>query len=776
MQDHSKPLSERISNIKTFLLALAGLIFILAPSQSSSQTRGSEFIDRTLNDLQVVYFFESPRSIDWGAVMLLSQRYSCQVTLATVAKAADGLQVRQKNDPRSGLRYTQVNLAPAAIGGLSSSLTPNSFAPDIILFSTGLVDPIWKPIKDYYLSGKAAPDTLLYNGLIGVRKVYQAQDKFTSGSVIQGAIVNQRELSRAYSDLIAQTQRAFFTEDMGVELRSADDGLYRRYELARYDIQNSFRESDFLSGLTKLRLTGLVQSIGSETAAYSATTLTNQKRLADQFERDFNDARLADSPRKRVDRLVSGYRALSRLLDLLSANRELSADSVYSGYVKNLVTVSQRATLRTMGLEWSGDIIIRETPAGPRVKFRPTVTVAGPLGVTLAKIMFYPDGGDNGDSVVIVDDSPHAVRPHQQFIREYLVDIGDEALQTGALDSLRFAVEIQYGGISMTARSVAGVRGSRNLRVTFLPSFRFIPKVTDVMVDRKITPFYWKAVVDKPKYYSGTVAVDLKTPPGVSAGAMHRTLSLLSGEETQTIQFPLVAGTNMVDGIARLTLKLKDGGETVAADTALLRVASCNIDPDRTIAFLPDTSGLLEDILRMAEAKIAPLTNRALETGDLGAYKVIVIGSGSYRSFTALPRISEKMERYVRQGGLLVILGQPVDWPVGAAPLALRPAPVALEGVDIGVGDRNHRLFSKPYTILTRRLTESVGGRTISAPAEIVTGKKLIFDKSNPRNRSLLTVANMGEGSIIYCGFPLLQRISRLEINSIHLLANILSY
>ncbi len=759
---------------KLLTAACVCLSVALYAQPAQSQSPGAAYLERTLNDLQVVYFFESPRDIDWGAVMLLSQRYGCQVILATVKESGQGIQVRTKYDRRSGLRVSQIGISPETLTGLSTALTQTSFPPDIVIFGAGLNEDVWQSVKDFYLSGKAAPDTLLHDGLVGVRKVYQRQQGTGGGTVIQGAIVNQRELYRNYAEMISQTEKLFFPDNFGIESHAPEDGLYTRYELIRYDINASFRESDFLSGLAKLRLRPLVKSSGSPKQAHSATTLTNQMQLAEQFERDFNDARVSDSPGKRVDRLVSGYRALSRLSDLIRANQELAADSVYNSYVRDLVASAQRATLMTMGLEWSGEIVIRETPEGPKVKFRPTVTVAGPLGVTLAKILFFPLADDN-DSAVVIDATPHPVRPHQQFIREYLVDVGRDALQSGALDSLRFAVEIQYGGISMTARSVAGVRGSHDLRVRFLPSFRFIPKVANVLVDKTVRPFYWKAVVDKPKYYSGKVAIALKTPPGVSAGAVQRTLSLPSGEETQTIQFPLVAGNDMADGIGRLTLRLKDNGQVVAADTAVIRVASCEINPDRALAFLPDTSGLLEDILRMTDANITPLTDRALETGDLSAYQVMIVGSGSFRAYGSLARISERVERFVRQGGLLVILGQPDDWPTDAAPLSIRPTPTALEGVDIGVGERNQRLFSKPYTILTRRLTETVGARALSAPAEIPTGKKLIFDKRNPK-LSLLTVANMGEGHIIYCGFPLLQRISDLEINAIHLFANILDY
>ncbi|HSH00513.1 MAG TPA: hypothetical protein VLB27_10705, partial [candidate division Zixibacteria bacterium] len=134
--------------------------------------------------------------------------------------------------------------------------------------------------------------------------------------------------------------------------------------------------------------------------------------------------------------------------------------------------------------------------------------------------------------------------------------------------------------------------------------------------------------------------------------------------------------------------------------------------------------------------------------------------------------VRERISRFVRQGGLLLILGQPEDWPPEALPVRIAPTPARLEGSGWEVSERAHRVFSTPYTIYTRRLTETVGSQELSVPATIEQGKKLITDQ---RGRALVTVINMGEGQIIYCGFPLLARIGALEINAIHLLANLVS-
>ncbi|MBN4076425.1 hypothetical protein JYT16_01780 [Gemmatimonas aurantiaca] len=740
------------------------LALSVLPIQSQGQSNlSADRIDRSLNDLQVGYFFEDPARIDWAAVALLSQRYGCHITLARVHSAERFLVTRNEN-LKADITLVECYLNSESLDSLDIALTNSALPPDVIIFGLGLRDDIWKRIRSHYVARSRNGDSL-FKDLVGVRKVYQALPLDDTRTLAHGAIVNQRELLERYAEVIRQVSAGFFPNKVSPLYNSDAAQQFSRYELLRYTIVTSFRESDFLSGLAPLRLEALINAALPESASRKA-----HSRLAQRFQRDFDAARSAQSPKQRVDFLVSGYRAVSRLLELANTDERLRAQMFYLDYLARLSAEAQRTALAAMGLNWQGEIFVRETPSGPKVKIRARVTVSGPLGVQLARILYYPYGSD---STVVIDSIPHFVRPHQQFVREYLVDDEDLSSAQNAVDSLRFAAEIRYGGISMLAKSVAAVRGSQDLEVVFEPAFRFISKVANVLVDKTVSPFYWKAVVNKPKYYSGNVQIDLKTPPGVAAGAMQRTLKLTSGAETETLQFPLVAGRAMADGISRLILTLRERGQALATDTALLRVANCAINPKRAIGFLPDTSGILEDILRMTTADATALTNRALEVADLNSYQVLMIGSGAFRKFPALRRVSERLARYVRQGGLLVLFGQPEDWPADALSIEIHPSPLRLSGADLQIGERTHKLFSKPYTIYTRRLTETVSPRELSAPAGITKGKKLISDS---KGRSLLSIINMGEGRIIYCGFPLLQRIAQLEINAIHLLANIANY
>jgi hypothetical protein len=45
-----------------------------------------------------------------------------------------------------------------------------------------------------------------------------------------------------------------------------------------------------------------------------------------------------------------------------------------------------------------------------------------------------------------------------------------------------------------------------------------------------------------------------------------------------------------------------------------------------------------------------------------------------------------------------------------------------------------------------------------------------------PSGAALLSVSRLGDGQVIYCGLPLLEMVAELNIEAIHLLANVLNY
>ena len=188
---------------------------------------------------------------------------------------------------------------------------------------------------------------------------------------------------------------------------------------------------------------------------------------------------------------------------------------------------------------------------------------------------------------------------------------------------------------------------------------------------------------------------------------------------------------------------------------------------------MPDTTGTLEDILRMTGATYRPLTDRTLKTGDLDAYTVILVGSGALRDYPSFPTIRGRLEKYIRQGGSLVVFGQPTDWPEGVLTVGLAPSIERLTGNELLNRIPHARILSRPYEISESNLLAWMNDRR-RVGAAVVTPAERVY--VTPTGATALSVSRLGEGQVIFCGLPLVEMISHLNIEAIHLLANILNY
>ena len=148
-----------------------------------------------------------------------------------------------------------------------------------------------------------------------------------------------------------------------------------------------------------------------------------------------------------------------------------------------------------------------------------------------------------------------------------------------------------------------------------------------------------KVVIAKPRNYSKTVYLNLEPPRGLFAGAYRKEIELVQGSTHETVRIPFSISNLFELGIHQVIVTLSVDDQVVAADTGRVRIASCQITDEVKIGFLPDSSGALEDILRMTDAAVQPLTDRSLITADLDAYNVIIIGSGSFQHYPSLQKV-----------------------------------------------------------------------------------------------------------------------------------------
>jgi len=710
-------------------------------------------LSHCLNDIRVLYIYDDPATVDWGTIAYLNQELGCRIDIA-VFKLRSRFGVRRLDDEPSDIHHWSFMIPEGSSAWIDSSavLLFADRRPDIIIFGESSQAPLWFTLHSWFSNL-----TPLSEFAFNVLKVFSpAEDSSSSKRFV---VLNPRELYRTHAEFLERIIPRLYP---GL---APDD--FRPESLMRYGVMRSWLpESEtaesFVRGIESSRLRSVVANslpTGPMRETYLARVTNYLNRIS---------AAAQSVGKTRCDNLIAAYKELRYIAEHRDVAARLWTRRDVAPYVDDLTVRVERATLDAVGLHWDGRIIIRETPNGPVVKFRASVSAEGPQELNLSSIMFRPWWDT---AVVILDSVQHIVAPHQSFVREYLVDVDPSRLESSGGDSLAFEATISYSGIPLTQRVVAPIGVASQLHARFEPDFIFVPPSARVEVDKVVSSMNWKVVITKPIGFEGSVDISLATPTGLFAGAYNKTVGLDEGSTDKVVRIPFSVSNLFELGTQPVTVSLVSGNRTLAVDTSYIRIAECKVPESRTVGFLPDTSGLLEDILRMASIVYQPLTNRSLMTAELDAYKVIVIGSGSFRTHNLLEHSKSRLEEYVRGGGTIVVLGQPEDWPQEALPVSIVPAGEQVEQTDIRSASASP-LLTKPYAITEKELFSQYYKRRAVSGA-IVTPSEAIFRTTG--GSVLLSQSTIGSGRIYYCGLPLLEMISRLQIEAIHLFANLLN-
>lgn len=745
--------------LRTIYTAVAFCLAALTYTTTRADDR-SDLIKFAMCDIRVLYIYENAERIDWPVLYYLNDNYGCRIDLLHFYLSSE-LSADHSEIPDREI-YSHRYQVPASDTIWPARLAGELFQkrrPDIVIMDKFTeADSGYTLFKEFLLN-LPPPGKALFN----VQKVYQLlDDGDTVTSPDNGmVIINRQELLHRYRDRIDIDVVKLFP---WFRSRDIPTGNLTRYRLLQNNLTRASAEADFLSGLKTFRLADMIDSL-----FVAGPRRTILKRQASKFISFFNLARISQEE-KRIDLLISGYREMGNLN--AQDNFSASVDSVkdLQPYIADLYRKAERAALRQVGLNWEGKIIVRDTPHGPRVKFRIAISADSPTELAVKRISFFPFW----DTIqVILDDLPRQVAPHQSLVREYPVDIDRAYLESKEPRSLLFTADISYRNNLLTLRSSLPLWLAPELSVKFVPDFWFIPPFARLDIDRVVSSMNVKAIISKPRLFSDTVRLSLETPRGMFAGAYRSEHFLEKGMTRKTVNIPFTISKLFEKGIQSQVISLTVNGRSVAADTGLVRIASCHIADTIKVGFLPDTSGLLEDILRMTDAAIVPLTDRTLSTYNLAAYNVIVIGSGSFRALPTLTGIRDRIENYLRDGGSIVLFSQPADWPAEVLPVIFVPATEYVDRTEISNRIEDARILSKPYRISDKNLFSAFFRKTALRPAVITPAEKIYVTSSG---RTLLSISRLGDGQIIYCGLPLLKMISRLDIDAIHLFANILNY
>lgn len=714
----------------------------------------SDLSKYAISDVKVLYLFEDPKEIDWPTIYYLNDEYGCRVDLVTLKERSnyeitdDKIEDKQINLYNIFLSDTDSLTLDKAIGDLFEDRYP-----DVVLFDEESNKPMYTVFKKRLESITPPPGQLF-----SIQKIFKRIDESHKTEKNKTVVLNSEELYNRYKDRIKLEVPILFPN------HAAFNNTYShltKYLLIMDKIGKRGSGNEFLNGISTFRLMTIIDSLLTE-GPMKRTILDQAKK----FSSYFNAARVAMGKQK-VDFVVDGYR---ELLYLRQHERVQSQYPAYRAYLNNIFKRAERAALDLVGINWEGKIILRDSPHGPKLKFRAAVSVDGPKEVTINNFYFHP----YWDSVdVKLADAPVNIEPHQTYMREFLVDIDRKYLEAERPDSLKFSVQIAYGQIPLVFTNTLPVWVAPALKIKLEPDFYFVKPFPEIDIDRVVTSLNLKVIITKPYDYSGTADINFQTPVGMYAGAYRKEIQLDKGSITETIRIPFTISNLFELGAQLETVELLVNKMVVAADTGRIRIASCKIPDTRKIGFLPDSSGMLEDVLSMTDAAYRPLTDRTLVKGDLDAYDVIVIGSDAYKNYPSFTYLKDRFEQYVRDGGSLVIFPQSEDWPNSAIPLSFVPTVEVVDKSMITNRIKEANILSRPYTISDKNLLSSFYKKTEVRSAVVAPSERVFV---TPSGATLLSVSRIGDGQIIYCGFPILQMVASLDIEAIHLFANIMNY
>jgi hypothetical protein len=708
--------------------------------------------------VRVLYVYDDAETIDWPSLYYLNDEYGCRIDLLRFDDHPTFHGRTREITDRQIFAHeywldTEDTLA-------WEKLTAELFAqrrPDVVILGDVAGRDSHEGFVRYLVD---LPP--LYSSPFNIEKIYaRSFDRSDSLLGVKWVNLSSRELASRYRERmdreVPQLFAWFSTDQLDTDRLARYRLIHRRLETQQPDV-------DFLSGIETLRLVSLLDAALPD-GAMKRTYVRNANRYVEHFR----SAGLAAGA-ARVDYMTEGYRYLSSLDEPLRIDAGGDPLAEHRPYFHNLLDLAERATLQAVGLEWDSRVDLRDSPHGPRVKLTLAFSVEGPREVTVTRVQYQPYWDS---AAVALDTMPRRVGPHQSFVREYLVDIAPEYLQTREASSLAFEVTLKSGNTPLTMTENLSLWEIPGLSVTFEPPYHFVPPVARLEVDRIISSMAWNVRITKPRDFDRTVHLSLETPRGVFAGAYRQDVDLTAGNTGEMIRIPFSVTQLFELGTQHAVVSLSLDDRPAAADTGLIRIASCNIGDTVRIGFLPDTAGALEDILRMTNATHRPLTERTLQVGNLAAYDVILIGSGALRNYPSFRGLRDRLEEYIRWGGSLVVFGQGYDWPDKALPFALVPSLEEVEREDIRHLIDPARILNVIYPIKVNELLSFFENRRRVAAAVLRPSETVLATETGA---GLLSVARLGEGQVIYCGLPLTDMIARLNLEAIHLFANIMNY
>ena len=272
---------------------------------------------------------------------------------------------------------------------------------------------------------------------------------------------------------------------------------------------------------------------------------------------------------------------------------------------------------------------------------------------------------------------------------------------------------------------------------------------------------------------SGPVKVSLRLPTGLAADSASRTITLAPGA-SEVVTFR-VRG-QPAPGTQQIVAEAEAGGTVSRTgfdlieyphirpqrmyrpSTIALRVADITVPAGLRVTYVPGVSDNVAPVIQQLGFTLGIVQPAALDTFDLSATDVVVVGPRAYSAYPELVANNPKLLAWVRRGGTMVVqYGQFEMMDPGIMPFQVtinrQQDRVTEEDAPVRILDPQSPLLSTPNRITQSDFEGWVQERALYMPRTFADTYKPLLSMNDPGespNSAGILVAPYGSGTYVY--------------------------
>jgi LmbE family N-acetylglucosaminyl deacetylase len=291
------------------------------------------------------------------------------------------------------------------------------------------------------------------------------------------------------------------------------------------------------------------------------------------------------------------------------------------------------------------------------------------------------------------------------------------------------------------------------------------------------------------------VSVSLRLPTGLTADSVYRTITLAPGRTgvvtfrvrgrpaTGAHEIAAVAGTTSRTDFDLIEYPHIRPQRIYRPATIALRVADMTVPSRLRITYVPGVSDNVAPVLQQLGFTLGIVQPAALDTFDLSATDVIVVGPRAYDAHADLVRNNPKLLAWVQRGGTMVVqYGQFEMMNPGIMPFPVtinrQQDRVTEEDAPVRILDPASPLLSTPNRITSADFDGWVQERALYMPRTFADAYKPLLSMNDPGeqpNDAGILVAPYGSGTYVYTTLSFFRQLPAGVPGATRLFVNLLA-